>query len=185
MRYGHLHDGDHGHADITRIENRNSLGDPNVLHLDRVADLQSGDIDLDEIGQNRRQAGDLQIAFQMLKLAAVHNAHGNAGEMEGNIERQPVIHADFIKIRVIEPPADRFDLQLLDQGKFFQIFLSIDPKFDEDIFFFRSDNLAQFCRIHRKVNGLLTAAVKHGRDQSFLPETPCRPLAGLIADTGF
>ena len=101
----------------------------------------------------------------MLEFPAVLNADGDAGETDGDIERQLVIHADFIKIDMIEPSADRFDLQLLDQGEFFQLFLSLDQQLDEDIFLLRLDHLQQISRIDRQVNGLLAAAVKHGRDQ--------------------
>ena len=57
LRHGNLHDGDHRHADVARIENRNAFRNLDVLNLDRIADIQAADIDLDEIGQNGGQTG--------------------------------------------------------------------------------------------------------------------------------
>ena len=54
LRHGDLHNGDHGHADVARVEDRNAFRNRDVLNLDRIADIQAADIEIDEIGQDPR-----------------------------------------------------------------------------------------------------------------------------------
>ncbi len=112
----------------------NAFRNLDILNLDRIADIQAAHIHIDEIGQVGGQTGDLQFPFEMLEFTAVLDADRGTDETERDIERQFVVHADFIKIGMIEPSADRFDLQFLDQGELFLRFLSLDEQFDEDIF---------------------------------------------------
>ena len=121
----------------------------------------------------------------MLKLPPLLEADRDAGETKGNIHRQFVVHADFIKIGMIKPPADRLDLEFLDQGELFQALFSFDEQFDEDVFFLGLYDLQKVGHVHRQRDSLLAAAVKNGGNQSFLSETSCRSLAGFFAGTGF
>ena len=121
----------------------------------------------------------------MLELPAVLDADRDADKMDRHVQRQLVIHADFIKIGMIIFPTDRFDLQFLDQGKLAHRFFSLDEQLDEDIFPLLLDDLLQIVRVDRQMDRLLAAAVKHGRDQPVFPGSPRRTLAGFAAWKGF
>ena len=78
-----LHDGDHDHADITRVKNRNAFRNFDVLDLDRIPDIQSTHIHFDEIGQRGRKTGDLQIPFEMLELPPFSKPTGMPAKRRG------------------------------------------------------------------------------------------------------
>ena len=120
----------------------------------------------------------------MLELPSVLDADRVAYEAERDIDRQFVVHTDFIKIGMPEASADRLDLKLLYQGELFQRLLSFDEQFDEDVFLLGLYDLQKIGRIDREGNRLLTAAVEHSGDQSRLSETSGRSLAGFFAGTG-
>src|SRR3989339_78711 len=149
LGYGNLHEGYYRYADIARIEHLNTFRNLEILNLDRSADLQTAHIDIDEIGHSRRQARDLYIPFEMLELPAVFNSDWSAYKTERDIDRQFMVHPDFIKIGMVEASADRFDLQLLDHGELFQTLLAFDEQFDEDVFFPGLYDLRKIGHIHR------------------------------------
>src|SRR5690606_27716457 len=97
-RHDRLVGGDH------QIDASGSL---EVTEVNGIVNTEGRDIDLDEVGDFRRQTVDLDLALDRLQNSADVDASRSADEMERHAQLQLGVHVDFVEIGMQNPTPDR------------------------------------------------------------------------------
>ena len=121
----------------------------------------------------------------MLEFPAVFHADGLAGKVQFDVKGQLLFHIHFIKIRVIEFPAQGLDLQFLDQGKLLDFLAAvINQQLDKGVVFLLLVQPEQVAAFHGQRDVPRGFAVKNGRHKSLLTQPSGRALLVFCTDLG-
>ena len=94
-----------------------ALGIAQIAHVERLADDQQGDVELDPVGNVFGEHLDLDFAGDLVEHAAgVAHAVRGAHEVHRNLEPDLLVRVDFVEIDVDDVGADRVPLNLANQG---------------------------------------------------------------------
>ena len=103
-------------------------------HVNRVANIEMGNVHRDDIGQIARQTFDLERAKILLEQAAESlDALGDASRLERNIGLDHFVHRDGMKIDVQNIAAERRMLHFLHEREATGL-LAIDLELNENVF---------------------------------------------------
>src|SRR5262249_40890608 len=89
-----------------------TLGEPDVGQVDGLVNAERADVDLDELGNLRRQALDLELAQDRLQDAAGDDAHSLADEVQRDGHGEALRQVDLVEIGVQHATGDGMPLQL-------------------------------------------------------------------------
>src|SRR2546428_337151 len=95
-------------------------GDPfwhlKLRHMERMADVQRDDIDIEKLWNFHRQTFHLDLAHDRLENPAADHSRRLADEMEWNLRPDLRGKIDLIEIRMEDLPGNRMKLHLLDES---------------------------------------------------------------------
>src|SRR5262249_56118918 len=89
-----------------------ALGEPDVGEVDGLVDAERADVDLDELGNLRRQALDLELEQDRLQDAAGDHAHSLADEVQRDGHGEALRQVDLIEVGVQHATGDGMPLHL-------------------------------------------------------------------------
>ena len=147
--------------------------------MQRVADLQRGDVELHAVGDVLGQHFDFDFARHLVEHAAgVAHTVGCSHEVHGDLERDLLVGLDLVEVHVDDVGAERMALDLADQRA---RFLAVHRQLDERAL--RLDAGQRFLereRIHHQGLRRAAVAVDDGRHLLLEAGLPRRALARLL-----
>lgn len=187
---GFIGNGRLGHEEDRKIGvlgGGDASGKLDILHMKRLADIESGDVHGNDLGKILRQTPDGQRAHILLEEAAIGlDADGFASGLERNLGLDLLSHGDCVEIDVEDFSTDGMMLDLLDEGEAVGDLGSVgDLEFDEDILTHgMSEKLVDFLAGDFEVGRSFLASVDDCRDGTASAHLFHRIATGLGARAG-
>jgi hypothetical protein len=171
--------GDDVEHELVRLDAElDTRGQRDVTGVDRAADLQPGDRDLDAGGDVGGLGGDGEGGQRLLEQAARGD---RAVEVDRDVDRDPLAAAYQDQVEMLDDPADRVALDRLREC---QLAAVCQLQLEEDVGTVGAQRVLELARRQRNVPGVGAVAVEDGRDLARAPGTPSATLAELSARFG-
>ena len=153
-----------------------------LRHVERVANLDGGDVDLDLHRDALGQRLDRDLVGGDGEDAAGGDALGPAGGDDRDLHQHGLVEGDLEEVGVEEPAADRVDLVVLEEDL---LHAALELERDEGVPLVRGgDRLHHRARVDRDRGGLGLEAVDDGGDEAALAQAAGRALAVSGAGLG-
>src|SRR2546426_684387 len=163
-------------------EDRN-VGDLQVPHMQRIADLERGHIQLDTVRDLLRQHLDLDLARHLVEHATgVADAVRRAHEVHGHLELHLLGRVDLVEVHVDDVGPHGVPLDLADQGPHR---LPVHGELDDGARGLDSrERLLERLRLDGERLGVAAATVDHRRDLAAEPRLARGTLARTLTGAG-